>query len=88
MTDKLYGYDIIGDINGHAEALQQLLLKLGYHQNNKVPEGLSYMEYLFHAPDSMKDVPTGYEYGHEGYHPRGPAVFFGHYWLDGKLNPA
>lgn len=27
-------YDIIGDIHGHVEALQALLLKLGYRERN------------------------------------------------------
>lgn len=52
------------------------------------PKGLSYADYLFHAPDSVKDRTTGYEYGQDSYHPKAPTVFFGHYWLDGKPEPA
>ena len=29
-------YDLIGDIHGHADALEQLLLKLGYQQVNGI----------------------------------------------------
>lgn len=47
MTNKLSGYDIMDDIHGHAEALQQLLLKLSYHQKNKLPERLSIRNIYF-----------------------------------------
>lgn len=34
MTSNASGYDIIGDIHGHADALERLLVKLGYSESN------------------------------------------------------
>ena len=34
MTSNILGYDIIGDIHGHADALELLLAKLGYSEQN------------------------------------------------------
>ena len=36
MTQTISGYDIIGDVHGHAETLIQLLIKMGYHAKDHV----------------------------------------------------
>jgi hypothetical protein len=51
------------------------------------PEGLTMGDYLFHAPAIAMDDKLPQDLLMEGYDTNSPTVFFGHYWLDGELEP-
>lgn len=52
------------------------------------PAGLTYTDYLFHAPATVSHLRVSDDYFQEAYPADAPPVFFGHYWLDADLEPS
>jgi predicted MPP superfamily phosphohydrolase len=50
-------------------------------------DGLTYGQYLFHAPETVRDLKLTSENVALGYDSKAPTVFFGHYWLDPTVVP-
>jgi hypothetical protein len=95
-------YDIIGDIHGHADELEELLAKLGYSKNDKgvytsgdpnrqaifVGDFVDRGPRQFHAIEIAKDmVENGYAQAVMGNHELNASMYHTHVEKDGQLVP-
>ena len=59
-----YGYDIIGDVHGHADALERILLKLGYTEKygvytHKTRQAIFVGDFIDRGPKQLRAIEIG-----------------------------